>query len=70
MIAVEDNGVAGQPAIGGEEIEIDVAAKYRVRIGGSFDGQALRSCGKIGSPTGSSNPSTTSSITAATPGTR
>jgi transposase len=42
MIAAEDDGVAGQPAIGGEKIEIDVAGRYRVRIGGSFDGQALR----------------------------
>jgi transposase-like protein len=41
-IAAEDDGVAGQPAIGREKIEIDVAAKYRVRIGGSFDSQALR----------------------------
>jgi transposase len=41
-IAAEDDGVAGQAAIGGEKIEIDVAAKYRVRIGGSFDGRVLR----------------------------
>ena len=42
LIAAEDDGVAGQAAIGGEKIEIDVAGRYRVRIGGSFDGQALR----------------------------
>jgi transposase len=42
MVAAEDDGVAGQAAIGGEKIEIDVAGRYRVRIGGSFDGQALR----------------------------
>jgi transposase len=42
MIAAQDDGVAGQPADGEEKIEIDVAGRYRVRIGGSFDGQALR----------------------------
>ena len=41
-IAAEDDGVAGQAAIGGEQIEIDVAGRYRVRIGGSFDGRVLR----------------------------
>jgi transposase len=41
-VVAEDDGVAGQPAIGGERIEIEVAGRYRVRIGGSFDGQALR----------------------------
>ena len=41
-IAAEDDGVAGQAAIGGEQIEIDVAGRYRVRIGGSFEGRVLR----------------------------
>ena len=41
-IAAADDGGAGQAAIGGEKIEIEVAGRYRVRIGGSFDGEALR----------------------------
>jgi transposase len=41
-IAAEDDGVVGQAAIAGEQIEIDVAGRYRVRIGGSFDGRVLR----------------------------
>ena len=41
-IAAEDEAVAGQAAIGGEQIEIDVAGRYRVPIGGSFDGRVLR----------------------------
>ena len=42
MISAAVEGVAGEPAIGGEKIEIEVACRYRVRIGGSFDGEALR----------------------------
>ena len=42
MVGAQEDSVAGQPAIGGDRIEIDVAGRYRIRIGGSFDGQALR----------------------------
>jgi transposase len=42
MIAAEQNGVIAQPSTVVEKIEINVAGKYRVRVGNGFDGQALR----------------------------
>jgi hypothetical protein len=42
MVAAEADSVAGRPAMGGDKIEIDVAGRYRLRIGGSFEGQVLR----------------------------
>jgi transposase len=40
-IAAEQNAVAVQPSMV-EKIEIDVGGGYRVHVGSSFDGQALR----------------------------
>ena len=34
--------VTAQPSTVAEKIEIDVAGKYRVRVGSGFDGQVLR----------------------------
>ena len=42
MITAEQDGVTAQPSTVVEKIEINVAGKYRVRIGNGFDGQALR----------------------------
>ena len=42
MVTAEQDAVAAQPPAVAETIEIDVAGKYRVRVGGGFDGQALR----------------------------
>lgn len=42
MITAEQHGVTVQPSTVVEKIEINVAGKYRVRIGNGFDGQALR----------------------------
>jgi transposase len=43
MVMAEQDGVAAPPApTVAETIEIDLAGKYRVRVGSSFDGQALR----------------------------
>ena len=42
MITAEQDGVTAQPSTVVEKIEIDVAGKYRVRVGSGFDGQALR----------------------------
>ena len=42
MITAEQDAVATPPSTVAEKIEIDVAGKYRVRIGGVVDGQALR----------------------------
>lgn len=41
-ITAEPAAVAAQPSSMGDGIEIDIAGKYRVRIGGIVDGQALR----------------------------
>ena len=41
MITAEPDAVAAPPAFA-EKIEIDVAGKYRVRVGSGFDRQALR----------------------------
>jgi len=41
-ITAEPAAVAAQPSSMAEKIEIDIAGKYRVRIGGIVDGQALR----------------------------
>lgn len=41
MVTAEQDGVAAPPTVA-ETIEIDLAGKYRVRVGNSFDGQALR----------------------------
>ena len=42
MVTANQDAVAAPPLIAAEKIEIDVAGKYRVRIGSGFDGQALR----------------------------
>ena len=42
VITAEQDGAAAQPSTVAEKIEIDVAGKYRVRVGSSFDKQALR----------------------------
>ena len=42
MITAEQDGVTAQPSTVVEKIEINVAGKYRVRVGSGFDGQALR----------------------------
>jgi len=42
MITAEPDAVAAQPSVVAGKIEIDVSGKYRVRVGSSFDGQALR----------------------------
>jgi transposase len=41
-VTAEQVAVAAPSSIVSEKIEIDVGGKYRVGIGGSFDGQALR----------------------------
>ena len=41
-ITAEPAAVAAQPSSLAEKIEIDIAGKYRVRIGGIVDGDALR----------------------------
>jgi transposase len=42
MITAEQDAVAAPPSTVAENIEIDVAGKYRVHVGNSFDGKALR----------------------------
>jgi predicted lipoprotein len=42
MITGEQDAVAAPPSTVAENIEIDVAGKYRVQVGNSFDGKALR----------------------------
>ena len=42
VITAEQDGVAEPPSAVAEKIEIDVAGKYRVRVGSGFDRQALR----------------------------
>lgn len=42
MITAETDAVASPPSAAAEKIEIDVAGKYRVRVGNDFDGKALR----------------------------
>ena len=42
LAAEQDGGGSAQPSAVGETIEIEVASKYRIRVGSSFDGQALR----------------------------
>jgi transposase len=42
IITAEQDGVTAQPSTAVEKIEINVAGKYRVRVGNGFDGQALR----------------------------
>lgn len=42
MVTGERDAVATQPLSVAETIEIDVADKYRVRVGSGFDGRALR----------------------------
>jgi transposase len=41
-ITAEQDSVAAPPSTVAEKIEIDVAGKYRVHVGSSFDGKALR----------------------------
>ena len=41
-ITAERDAVAAPLSSAGEKIEIDIAGKYRVHIGGGFDKQALR----------------------------
>jgi len=42
MVTATADAATEQPSTAAEKIEIDVAGKYRVRIGADFDGQALR----------------------------
>jgi transposase len=42
IVTAEQDALAEQPLAVTEKIEIDVAGKYRVRVGSGFDGQALR----------------------------
>jgi transposase-like protein len=42
MVTGERDAVATQPLSVAETIEIDLADKYRVRVGSRFDGRALR----------------------------
>ena len=42
IVRAEQDAVAEPPAAVLEKIEIDVADKYRVRVGNGFNGQALR----------------------------
>jgi transposase len=41
-ITADQDAVAAQPSTVAEKLEIDVAGKYRVHVGSSFDGPALR----------------------------
>jgi transposase len=41
-IAGERNAVSARPSAVPEKFEIDVAGKYRIHVGSSFDGHALR----------------------------
>ena len=42
MVTAEPDAVATQPSTVVETIEIDLAGKYRVRVGSGVDGKALR----------------------------
>lgn len=42
MVMAEPDAVAAQPSTVAETIEIDLAGKYRVRVSGGVDAQALR----------------------------
>ena len=42
MITAEQDSSGAQPSAVSERIEVDVAGKYRVHLGGGFDKQALR----------------------------
>ena len=42
VITADQDGTAAPPSAVAEKIEIDVAGKYRVWVGGGFDRQALR----------------------------
>ena len=42
MVTAEQDAVATQPSTVAETIEIDLAGKYRVRVTGDVDAQALR----------------------------
>lgn len=42
MVKSEPDAVAAQPSTVAETIEIDLAGKYRVRVSGGVDAQALR----------------------------
>jgi hypothetical protein len=42
VVTAEPIGVAAEPSLVGEKVEIDVAGKYRVHVGGHFDGEVLR----------------------------
>jgi transposase len=42
VTGAEQDAVATQPSTVAETIEIDLAGKYRIRVSGGFDGQALR----------------------------
>jgi transposase len=42
MITAAQDGITAPPSTVVEKIEINVAGKYRVRVGNGFDGQALR----------------------------
>jgi len=42
VVNAEHTGVAAEPSLVGEKVEIDVAGRYRIRVGGHFDGEVLR----------------------------
>jgi transposase-like protein len=42
VVTAKQDSAATQPSAVAEKIEIDVAGKYRVRVGNGVDGQALR----------------------------
>jgi transposase len=42
VVKAEHTGVAPLSSIVAEKIEIDVADRYRIRVGGHFDGEVLR----------------------------
>jgi len=42
MLSAEQHAITVQPSTVVEKIEINVAGKYRVRVGNGLDGQALR----------------------------
>jgi transposase len=42
VVKAEHVDVAAEPLLAGERVEIDVAGKYRIRVGGHFDGEVLQ----------------------------
>jgi transposase len=42
VVTAEQDAVATQPSSVAETIEIDLAGRYRIRVGGGVDAQTLR----------------------------